>query len=234
MKPSHPTRKHLKKVAMILNLHLTRSKQQERKRTENKTPLGTTPHGTQTWKQALARNFWALSTNAFPQITRCTRSSAVTHSSSATRPCRIWKLSSQPTTKRSFHKTLQHRDLHNNKNERATAERNLNARLKAIAFRQMWYIKRLWLLKWQMNHTLDWLRTLKTDTEITWPHFHMQTEETRLNCQSTYGPWKMRENHFVCNGKCLRPANRMIIWARNATCASKKIFLSFVEQIYVH
>ena len=43
------------------------------------------------------------------------------------------------TTKRSFHKTLQHRDLHNNKNERATAERNLNARLKANAFRQMWY-----------------------------------------------------------------------------------------------
>ena len=90
------------------------------------------------------------------------------------------------------------------------------------------------LLKRQMNHTLDWLRTLKTDTEITWPHFDTQTEETRLNCQSTYGPWKMRENHFVCNGKCLRPAHRMIIWARNATCASKKIFLLFVETIYVH
>ena len=24
-------------------------------------------------------------------------------------------------------------------------------------------------------------------------------------------PEKMRENHFVCNGKCLRPANRMIM-----------------------
>ena len=62
-----------------------------------------------------------------------TRPSTDTHSSSATRACRIWKPSSQPTTKRSFHKILQHWHLLN-KNERATAERNLNARLKVNAF----------------------------------------------------------------------------------------------------